>query len=189
MNTARSVLLAGSLLAVATFLPATAKADSGFYVGAGVGNASFEVDLVDAGIPEFPGFDESDLGFKAFAGYNFDLPVVSLGLEAGYTDFGNPSMSIEGQSLDISLDGLTLWGIAAIGLGPVDLYGKVGSLQWDATISALDDSESADGSETGYGIGLRFNAGSLQLRGEYEIFELDGEADLTMFSLGVAYNF
>lgn len=189
MNTTRSVLLAGSLLAVATIIPATAKADSGFYVGAGVGNASFEVDLGEAGIPEFPEFDESDLGFKAFAGYNFELPVVSLGLEAGYTDFGTPSMSIDGETLGISVDGLSLWGIAAIGLGPVDLYGKVGSLQWDASISALDESESIDGDDTGYGIGLRFNAGSLQLRGEYEIFELDGEADLTMFSVGVAYNF
>jgi len=186
MKSIQSVFLASFLLAATIMIPVTANADDGFYVGAGIGSGALEIDLGD---PQLPNFDESDTGFKVFGGYNWQLSAVSLGLELAYTDFGNPTMNVQGESLGVAIDGLNVWGLAGITLGPVDLYAKIGSLEWEATFSAVGVSQSVDGSDTGYGVGLRFNAGSFQIRGEYELFEIESGADLTMLSVGVAYMF
>ena len=165
MNSRASLWATSAILGVAMMAPAVAAADSGFYLGGSVGNAGIDV----AFDPQLPNFDETDNAYKLFAGYNFQLTALSLGIE------GEPT-------------GFTVFGVAALGLGPVDLFGKVGYLAWD--YDAIEDGEifSDDGSDTGYGVGLRFNVGSIQIRGEYEVYEVD-EADLSMVSVGIAYRF
>ena len=176
-----------SALAVVILLPGAAAAESGFYVGGGIGSAAVDANL-DVQLPSLPDFDESDTGYKLFAGYNWQLSNFALGIEGGYSNFGKPSANIEGIGLQVEPTGVNLWGIAALGLGPVDLYGKAGYLMWDAD-AVVDGSVSTDdGSDPGFGVGLRFNAGKLQLRGEYEVFDIDG-ADLSMLSVGLAYRF
>ena len=164
--------------------PTVAAADSGFYLGGSVGNAGVDVEFD----PQLPSFDETDNAYKLFAGYNFQLTALSLGIEGAYNNFGKPSADFEGVSLAIEPTGFTVFGVAALGLGPVDVFGKVGYLAWD--YDAIEDGEifSDDGSDTGYGVGLRFNVGSIQIRGEYEVYEVD-EADLSMVSVGIAYRF
>jgi hypothetical protein len=168
-------------------LPLTAAADSGFYIGGAVGGATIESDV---SIPEIPdGLDEDDTGFKVFAGYNFDLPVVDLGIEAGYVDFGKPEINTNFGDFDLDPTGINLWGIASIEAGPIDLYAKLGYLFWDLEVSGFGFSESLDdGSDLGYGAGLAFGLGSVKIRAEYEVYDLD-EADLSMLSLGIVYQF
>jgi hypothetical protein len=76
-------VLAGSLVGPAAY------ADSGFYLGASLGDAAVEVD-------DF-GFDENDSAGKVFGGYIFDMPVVDFGIEVAYVDFGAPSQTILGR--------------------------------------------------------------------------------------------
>lgn len=178
--------LAAVVLAAA-LLPAAASADSGFYLGAGIGSATIDVNS-DVQLPIFPGFDENDTGYKVFGGYTWQLPVFSLGIEGGYTDFGKPSATIAGQPLSIEGSGLNLWGVAGVGLGPVDVYGKAGVLRWDADANFDGSISTDDGNDPGYGLGLRFNLGPVQLRGEYEVFDVDG-FDVSLFSVGAAYRF
>ena len=52
----------------------------------------------------------------------------------------------------------------------------------------LGDSESEDGTDLGYGLGAAFELGPLEVRGEYELYDLD-DADLSMLSLGLLYRF
>ncbi len=40
----------------------------------------------------------------------------------------------------------------------------------------------------GYGIGIAFGLGGVQVRGEYEVFEID-DADVDMISIGFSYLF
>lgn len=176
-----------AMLAAAMF-PALASADSGFYLGAGVGNAKVEVNLGDAQLPTLPEFDEDDAGYKIFGGYNWQLTSISLGIEGAYNDFGNPSADIQGISLSVEPTGVSVFGVAALGLGPIDLFGKAGLLAWDADAVVDGTISTDDGTDPAYGIGLRFNAGRFQIRGEYELYDVD-EADLTMLSVGVAYRF
>lgn len=179
-----------ALLAAAfAFLPLAANADSGFYIGASAGGATLEADFIDTGIPGFPtDLDEDDTALKVFGGFNFDLPVVDLAIEAGYVDFGEPEITVLGEEITLDTTGINLWGIAGIEAGPIDLFAKVGYIAWDVELSALGDSATEDGSDLGYGLGLSFGLGDIKVRGEYELYDLD-DADLSMLSVGIVYQF
>lgn len=165
-------------------------ADSGFYVGGSAGGASIEADFGNT--PPIPGvpssLDEDDTAFKVFGGFMFDLPLIELGVEAGYVDFGEPEIDILGNELSLSTTGYNLWGIAAIESGPVDLFAKLGYFSWELDAEILAASDSADGSDLGYGAGIAFSLGSLQVRGEYEVYDLD-DFDVAMLSVGLVYRF
>ncbi len=191
MNLAKRSLdsvLKAALLAIA-LVPFAANAESGFYVGAGFGGANIDAELGDTGIPQIPSsIDEDDTAYKVFVGYNFDLPSVILSVEAGYVDFGEPDVNLNVGELVIDPTGIHLWGIAAVEAGPVDLFAKLGYISWDVDFDFLDESASDDGNDIGYGLGLAFNAGPVQIRGEYELYDLD-DADASMASLSLIYQF
>jgi len=178
------------LLVAGCLLSASAIADSGFYVGGSAGGATLEANLGDVGIPGLPlgEIDEDDTAFKVFAGYTFDLPVIDLGIEAGYVDFGAPEIATNFSQIELDPTGINLWGIASFDTGPVDLFAKVGYILWDLEASSLGSSASDDGTDLGYGVGLGFGFGNVRIRGELEAYDLDG-ADLSMLSLGIIYQF
>ena len=182
-----TVLLAGLALS-----PLSALADSGFYLGASAGGATLEINPDVPPIPDFPSeFEEDDTAFKVFGGYMFDLPIVNLGLEVGYVDFGEADIDTNLDQLVYDPTGINLWGIAEFELGPVDLFGKVGAIVWDVETTTFAGSSSDDGTDFGFGLGLGFNIGKVQIRGEYELYDTSGTelSMLSMLSLGVAYQF
>ncbi len=171
----------------------TANAD-GFYAGGSVGGATFEADFDQGAFPELPAsVDEDDTAYKLFVGYKVDLPVLTLGVEGGYVNFGEPEIPVTGipglTEFGIETTALNLWGTAGIEVGPVDLYAKLGYISWDAELSVDGfGSASEDGTDAAYGVGLSFGLGPLEVRGEYEMFEFD-DTDLSMVSVGVAFYF
>lgn len=182
-NTVKASLL------VLTLAPFAALADSGFYIGGSAGSATIETNLGDTGIPGLPSsFDEDDTAYKLFLGFNFDLPSIVLSVEGGYVDFGTPEVDVAGDDLMFDVTGINLWGMAAFEAGPVDLFAKLGYVSWDADIEYLVDRASEDGSDVGYGLGLAFNAGPIQIRGEYEVYDIE-DADASMLSVGLVYQF
>lgn len=188
MNTASRYSLA-ALLAAFALAPQAASADSGFYIGGSLGGATIEADFGDTGIPGFPSdIDEDDTAYKVFAGYKFDLPVLDLGVEAGYVDFGAPDFDVQSERVELEPTGINLWGIAGIEAGPVDLFAKLGYISWDIEATVQGQNLSDDGSDLGYGLGLSFGLGSLSVRGEYEVYDVE-DADVSMLSVGVVYQF
>jgi len=184
LMTALALAAAGVLL-----LSGAARADSGPYLGASIGSATVAADLdPDFGVGNF---DESDFGYKIHGGYLFDLAVLDLGVEAAYVDLGTPSFSVLGDSVTIDVTGLSLFGLAGIDLGPVGVFAKAGLINWDAALSVrgLGEVASDDGSDPAYGVGARFVLGSLEIRGEYEYFDLDGTDDVYMLSAGLVWRF
>jgi len=171
-------------------LSGAASADSGFYVGGSVGSATIAAEVPDLGTTPFD-FDENDFGWKIHGGYLFDLPVLDLGIEAGYVDLGAPSFDILGDSLTIDVTGLSVFGLAGIDLGPVGVFGKVGMINWDAevSVSGFGEVASDDGSDPAYGVGVRFALGSIEIRGEYEMFDVDDTDDVYMLSAGLVWRF
>lgn len=182
-------IAARAILLAALALPVTATADSGFYIGVSAGGATLEADTGDISIPGLPSsIDEDDTATEIFAGYKFDLPVIDIGIEAGYVDFGEPDIDVLGETLFIDTTGINVWGIAALNVGLFDIYGKLGYIAWDVDARYIDESITEDGSDLGYGLGAEFEVGPVLIRGELEIYDFDG-ADITMLSLGVAYQF
>ena len=171
-------------------LPLGAQAESGLYAGGSVGSVTIQADIPDDIGEEFE-FDENDFAWKAFAGYNFDLAVLDLAIEGGYVDLGAPSGDILGTNLELNLDGWDVFGLAGLQLGPIGVFAKAGVISWDieATVEGIDDSSSDDGTDPAYGVGARFSLGSLEIRGEYEMFDLDNVDDIYMLSAGLVWTF
>ena len=184
--------LAGLFLSALLFTASgTSLAESGLYIGGSAGGASIESDFGsdDPPIPDLPdSLDEDDTAFKVFAGYTFDLPVVDLGIEAGYVDFGAPEVDVLGNELSISTTALNLWGVVTLDAGVIDLFAKLGYVYWDVETEILGQSADTDGSDIGYGVGLGIGLGPVRIRGEYELYDLDN-FDVGMLSAGIEFRF
>jgi len=182
-----TICMATALLAVAT--PAVAD-DTGFYLGAGAGQANVEVDDV-LGVAG-ANFDEGDTGFKVFGGYRF-LPW--LGVEGIYVDAGSPSISgplyADGTGLGrlgIDVKAFVAAAVFTLPLGDrFELFAKPGFAYWKADTSVyVDDPLSGvfrfsqgddDGAFfIGAGAGFSFNE-HFGLRLEYEWFEVTPKWD------------
>lgn len=167
---------------------------SGFYAGAGVGqfNAGIDdVDDVDATVDEW---DEDDTAYKIFAGYRMNR---FLGFELDYINLGEPSGSVvPGFNFDAAVDGFAPYVVGTVPLGPYfELYGRLGYFFYDATTGVEDelggrvelDEESED---LVWGAGIGANLGEkLNLRFEYERFDLEGLDDSDALWLTAAWRF
>ena len=181
--------LAALVVTAALLLSGLAKADSGLYLGGSLGNTALEIEL-DDGLGGFLPFDESDFSWKLYGGFNFDLPVINLGVEGGYRSLGGPSATVVSDTVGIDLTAWDVFGVAGFDLGPVTIFGKLGFASWEAdlTLNGIDLG-SEDDQDTAYGLGASFNLGSFQLRAEYEMFDVGDVEDLYMLSAGFVYTF
>jgi hypothetical protein len=156
---------------------AAAAADNGIYIGGSIGQANVEVedDIAD--------FDSDDTGFKVIAGIR---PLDFLGFELNYVDLGAP----EEGGIEVDATGIDAFAVGFLPLPLVDLFAKVGMVSWDSSIS-VDGVEVVDdsGEDLAYGVGAQARFGSIAVRAEYEIFDIDDTDDVNMVSLGVTWTF
>jgi Outer membrane protein beta-barrel domain len=185
MNMKSAALAAFATLALAAFGPQAMAADNGFYLGAGVSQATTELSLSGLGSD-----DVDDTGFKVIAGWR---PLDFLAVEANYMDLGGDSD--QGTEIDSSAISVSALLLAEIGI--VDLYARAGMVNWDTEFSADGDTVSDDGWEPTYGVGVGVHFGSIGVRAEYERFsaepfdnEIDGlDLDFSSITLSVTYTF
>ena len=188
INAAGSCALA---LAVGLASVGDARAESGFYLGGSVGDATISADAPDGNLGDTFKFDESDFAWKAFGGYNFDVAFMDFAIEGGYVDLGAPSgTSPLGTTVGLDVAGWDIFALAGFKLGPVGLFAKAGMISWDADFSATGfPTEGDSGSDPAYGVGARFILGGFEIRGEYEMFDISDADDVYMLSLGAAFKF
>ena len=183
--------IAGAALLTLVAINADA-AESGFFMGGSIGTAAVEANVNDGIVLPDPApvFDENDFGWKFLAGYDFALSdAFSLGIEGGYVDLGSPSADV--LTIPISLDptGLSLYGTAGVDIGPVGLFAKYGLVNWEVEGSIGGIGFDDDGNDPAYGLGVRFNLGAVEIRGEYEIFDISDAEDVTLLSAGLVVRF
>lgn len=183
--------VAGTLLAAS---PAFAADDSGFYIGAGIGDGSVTVDIDEAS-----DFDGSDTAFKVFGGYKF---MKYLGAELEYIDSGDAedkwSEGIEELKVTIGFSGFNA---SAVGILPIgekfNVFGKLGFIMWDADLRAKfsagsfeeSESDSDSGTDFSWGVGAGFDfTDNFGVRIEYQAFEIE-DADSDLFSGSVVWMF
>src|SRR5262245_20589943 len=108
MSSKKQLGIRSALLIAITSASVAANAadESGFYLGAGVGQATNKADEI--------GFDESDTAFKIFAGYSFNKYFAT---ELAYVDAGSPSQRIGNANVEISSSGLLASLIGSVPLG------------------------------------------------------------------------
>jgi outer membrane immunogenic protein len=177
--------------ACATVLGATpAIADSGFYIGAGIGASSVQADIQPVDDIDLVDIKENDVAWKAFAGYNIDLPVIDVAVEGGYVNLGKPSINSADTNVSLDTSGWDAFAIGAFNIGPAAVFAKLGVVAWDVKVNAdginLGDD---DGTDLAYGVGARFGVGALQVRGEAEFFEINVIDSSYLLSASVVWQF
>ncbi len=177
--------------------------DEGLYAGAGLGNSMLDNDTLNELEDLGANTDDSDTGYKLFAGYQFN---PNFAIEASYLDFGdfkaNGIWNGEPADAKFSAEG---FGFALVGKLPIQsgfsVHGKVGMVAWDGDASAnfTDDagnrwtvSGGEDGTDPYYGVGAEYEINQVIMRAEYERYEIsdsgeDFEIDLVSASLGYRF--
>jgi len=187
----KKIILVIAFVLAAAAAPASAV-DNGFYIGGSLGGSSLDIRDVDDDLGDID-FSDGDTAYKLFAGYRF---LSFLAVEAGYVDFGDPADLVgEIDQIDVQI-GVSGWDAFALGIlpvGPVDVFGKLGVISWDADIRSafedLVDSDSDSGTDVAYGLGVALRLGSFAIRIEGEMFDVDGADELYMLSAGATFTF
>ena len=173
----RKHIITGLVAALAlTSLPAVAV-DNGIYLGASVGQSGVQIDDVN--------YDADATGYKLIAGWRF---LDWLAVEGNYVDFGSGDDTVAGEKFETEADGISLSAVGFLPVGPVDLFARVGAIDWSADLESDFEKAGDDGTDLTYGIGAQFRVWGLSIRGEYEIFDFE-DADVDMISLGVTWTF
>jgi OOP family OmpA-OmpF porin len=159
-------------------------ADNGIYLGASIGQSGVEFD--DSFEGESLSFDASSTGFKAIAGWRF---LDWLAVEGNYVDLGSGDDTIDNVEFETDVSGVSLSAVGFLPVGPVDLFARVGAINWDADLSVLGETFSDDGTDLTYGVGAQFRVWSLSIRAEYEQFDVGDFDTVDLISLGVTWTF
>jgi opacity protein-like surface antigen len=188
MNTRFSLALAASVLLLSLPFTQAGAADGGFYLGGSLGSTGIELEIDDGDILDT--FDEDDFSWKLFGGYNFALgDVITLGVEGAYVDLGGPSTEFIDIPVGLEATSFNVMGTLGFDIGPVGVFGKAGWANWDIEAFIDDLRIDDDGSDAVYGVGLRLMLGSIEVRGEYEIYDVSDVEDIAMASVGIAFRF
>jgi hypothetical protein len=174
-----AALLLGNL-----FVPG-AQATDGPYLGAGLGVATIRDDIDTGG-----SFDSDDGSYRAFVGWRFDvIPAIDLAAELAYTEFGKPSQNVAGQETRYKLRGPSLAGLLLVPLGPVDVYGKAGVIDWNLDRSVGASTVSRSGTDAFYGGGVGVYVWKIGLRVEYERYQIKDVDRVEMISVNALFQF
>ena len=182
MNRKLASTLAALLLGSLGVLPLYAA--DGLYLGAGIGKAGIKDNI------NTDTFDEDDAAYKAFIGWRFKtLPALDLAIEGAYTDFGKPSQTLSGQRVERNLTGPSIAGLGILALGPIDLYGKLGVINWDMDTTSGGSTSNRSGTDGFYGFGLGFYIWKLGFRAEYERFQIKDVDRMDLLSVSALFQF
>jgi opacity protein-like surface antigen len=183
-------MVPGILLAAMPLERAFAVDLLGLYAGGAVGQSRVEADAsgITAG-----DFRENHSAFKLMGGVH--LPIIPVGAEVSYIDFGHPSGSLGGQAADVTIKGEAAFGVfyLPLPLPVVDVYAKAGLARLQSTVNSTQFLAGVgpcpvnapncalwafrvDRTNTSFagGVGGQFKLGSLALRAEYERFDAAG---------------
>lgn len=207
----RTLLTAATLLALGA-TPAWAAGN--FYVLGAVGTTDADIskgeldnEITGDGLTLLSSsLDNTDTGYKLQLGYQFN---PNFAIEGGYLNLGKFNYSVDvaggsGQG-DAKVDG---WNIAVLGMMPLThnfgLFAKLGTI--DAKVksrvsatgvggtASVDESKAKWKTHVGLGGTYQFSP-NVGVRLEYEEFwklgdaATTGEADVTLWSIGVSYRF
>jgi len=179
----RWVNLAAAALGGLT-ISAVNAADSGFYLGAGAGQAAIKDQASNPNGSGTIDFNAKSTAYRAFGGYRLKaIPLIDLAAEAGYINFGSPSRSSQGQNVEYKLQGAELAGLLIFPLGPLDFFGKAGALysSLDRNIGGTSSSKTATNAVIGAGVGFRL--GRFGVRAEYEYFDVSNVNRLHLYTI------
>lgn len=180
MAPVRFIILTLLLTCSALPLVAHAGAESGAYIGAGIGNTNIK------GPVNEENYDADGTGYKLIVGYNFGVvPLIDLAIEGAYVDLGEETSG----SITYAQTSFNGFGLLGLSFGPVGLFAKAGLAAWDADTSTSNLNSSMSGTDPVYGVGARLQILSVTGRIEYEYYDQGNIDDVSMASISLLYTF
>ncbi len=213
MNINKITCAISAVICVGMTLPAAAADRSGWYLGAGGGLAratiaeqEIKADLLASGYQtsEFR-FDDRDIGYKIFAGYQMNNYFA---LEGGYFDLGKFNYQATTIPAGSQFGELTFrgWNIDLVGTLPLtersSLFARIGAHESTAdvdfvgtgAVNILTPHYKKRSNHYKFGVGYEYQFSSaLALRLEAERYRMDdavgNRGDIDLYSLNILYRF
>ncbi len=183
-----SAALVGALsLAATPAFAADDDHDSGFYLGAGLGDFSANLhrpgDVTDTHLT----FNRND-ATRVFGGWRF-LPYLAV--QVDWSDYGRSTAAASELGLTSKSDAITPSVIGTWPIGPVELFGKLGESFYNVTADnntgRLIDSS---GHDPLYGVGIGITViKRLNLSAEYERIKMNSYANADAVWLNASWRF
>lgn len=185
-------LLSIGALSIASLLvniPAMAQSQenerAGFYLGVGVTESNYEESYQGLS------FDGEGTGFKVLAGFAANQYIQ---IEAAFLNIGKLDDTISGVNVEFDA---TAWQVALLPTLPINdraaVFLKASMIGWEydaeARIGNVTVTQTDDGNDFAYGFGLQFGSRGAGVRVEYELAELGDNADFSMLSATLRYQF
>jgi OmpA-OmpF porin, OOP family len=172
--------------------------DTGFYIGAALGQAEVDIDCDGA-----TSCDEKDSSWKILGGYQFNKHFA---VELGYVNLGEASASgpaggLGTASVTFESAAFDLVAVGSLPLGDrFSIFGKIGLYRADTDVNACVTalgcaSDSDSNTDLTFGFGVRFDImRNLGVRAEWQRYSdvaaSDfGESDIDVISIGVIWKF
>jgi OOP family OmpA-OmpF porin len=186
-----------ALVALLLLVASAAYADDppiGFYLGAGVGTSTLELEDSNS-VADFEG---DDTGFKLAAGYRI---LKWVAVEAAYEDYGQAEDEVLGLQLQGEFNSFSVSALGLLPLGNFDLFARGGIARWEGSLNAppFGVEVSEDNTDPLFGFGAQYRTGQLAIRLEYEALllgfdddqddEADGDDWVDLLSVGVTWTF
>lgn len=134
--------------------------------------------------------DDNDIGYKFFAGYNFN---ANFAVEGFYADLGETSATNGVQTVTAAVDTIGLTLLAKLPVSEeAEVFVKLGYQHWDAkgtSDGATVIMAEEEGSEAMYGVGATYTFENLAIRAEYENYGILLDEEVSLLSVGLIYNF
>jgi len=185
MHFRKITVLLGITLFLFSPLTTFAGGETGFYLGAGVGQMDVN-DTAGGG----DDFSSDATGYKIFTGYNFGIiPFMDLAIEGSYVFSGEMSDEINGVDVTYEQSSFNAFGLAGLNFGPLGVFGKLGAGAWNSDAKVGSQKESDSGTDPVYGAGVRLTLFSITGRLEFEYFDQSDVDNLYMTSFSVMYTF
>jgi len=198
MKIKEAIAVTGLVAATAGISPLAVAQDSGWYIGASVGQSKAG-DFCPSLIAVGDSCDDRGAAYGVFGGYQVNK---YLGAELGYTDLGEFRASASGTTETIKVRGYELLGVGTIPIHPrFEVYGKVGVFFWDLKDSCAGTlcgfgSQSEAGTDLTYALGAKFNFTKfVGARVQYQRYKdvgdetTTGKSDIDFISVGVVFKF
>ena len=125
----RITAIAASALVLGLSAGPAFAADNGIYLGASVGQSSVSFEDTIAG--EDLSFDVDSTGFKAIVGWRF---LDWLAVEGELRRPRLRRRRVAGKKIETDVDGISLSAVGFLPVGPVDLFARVGAIDWNADV-------------------------------------------------------
>lgn len=155
--------------------PAAQADDTGFYVAGSIGESRVQYDASTF----YAGTD--NVGYQVAAGFR-PLPVLS-----GEFDYVGFARAFKGVNYADTY-GVGVFALGYLPLPVVQLYGKLGIVDWRTSAHSVDLAFHRTGADVAYGGGIGTSWGRLGARLEFESFNVAHASMMELTSIGLVWS-